>query len=173
MNVQLIAYTENPEKIIACAGKLCYSPVGLDDLYDGLTDESAAGFVDMLSGLGHTSTTEHVSFTFAIEGVSRAFLAQVTRHRIASYSVQSQRYVSEKDFEFVTPPEIKADPKAEEIFLKAMRQDAENYNSLTEILRAKHYKTYIAQGLTEKQAESKAHKQAIEPDYSSDDGKNS
>ena len=130
MKVQLISYTPNPEKTVACAAKLCYSPIGIDQVYDGLTEEKARDFVDMLSSMGHESPIEHVSFTFGIEGVSRAFLAQVTRHRLASYSVQSQRYVKENQFEYVTPPEIEADPKAKEIFIKAMEQDMENYPCL-------------------------------------------
>ena len=104
MKVQLIAHTPNPEKVVAAAAKLCYSNAQIDTLLDGLTEEKSKEFVTMLSSLGHESPTEHVSFTFAIEGVSRALLAQITRHRLASYSVQSQRYVNLKQFEFVTPP---------------------------------------------------------------------
>lgn len=162
MKVQLLAYTENPEKIVACAAKLCYSPVGIDELYDGLTEEKASSFVNMLASLGHESPIEHVSFTFGIEGVSRSLLAQITRHRLASYSVQSQRYVKENDFSFVIPPEIEADEKAKAIFLKAMRQDIENYNALADILKEKHYQAFLSEGCTEKQAKSKAEKKAIE-----------
>ena len=82
----------------------------------------------MLSNLGHASPTEHASFTFAIEGVSRALLAQITRHRIASYSVQSQRYVRLDDFKFVVPPEVKADPESKARFLKAMEEEAAHYS---------------------------------------------
>ena len=116
MKVQLIAHTPNPEKVVAAAAKLCYSNAQIDTLLDGLTEEKSKEFVTMLSSLGHESPTEHVSFTFAIEGVSRALLAQITRHRIASYSVQSQRYVNLKQFEFVTPPEVAADEETLEKF---------------------------------------------------------
>ena len=95
MRVELIAHTPNPEKVVAAAAKLCYSSSNAVDIMDNLTDDKVEKFLDMLSGLGHDSPTEHVTFTFAIEGVSRALLAQFTRHRIASYSVKSQRYVSE------------------------------------------------------------------------------
>ena len=118
MKVTLIAHTPDPEKTIACAAKLCYSASTIDTLYDGLTEEKAADFVGMLAEIGHESPIEHASFTFGIEGVSRALLAQITRHRIASYSVQSQRYVREKEFEFVTPPEIEACPEAKKVFFK-------------------------------------------------------
>ena len=80
--VTLLAHTPNPEKTVASAAKLCYSSSNITDLYDGLTDEKAADFVEMLSEIGHESPTEHASFTFGIEGVSRAFLAQMTRHRM-------------------------------------------------------------------------------------------
>lgn len=78
---------------------------------DKLTDEKTASFVDMLAEIGHESPIEHASFTFGIEGVSRSLLAQITRHRIASFSVQSQRYVAENRFDYVLPPEIEALPR--------------------------------------------------------------
>ena len=106
MKVTLIAYTPAPEKTIAAAAKLCYSAADIDTVMDGLTEEKTASFVDMLSEIGHESPIEHANFTFGIEGVSRSLLAQLTRHRIASYSVQSQRYVREKMFDYVLPPEI-------------------------------------------------------------------
>ena len=104
--VTLISYTPQPEKTVASAAKLCYSPVSIEEIQEGLTEEKTAAFVDMLAEIGHESPIEHASFTFGIEGVSRSLLAQITRHRLASYSVQSQRYVKESMFEFVLPPEI-------------------------------------------------------------------
>ena len=99
--------------MVAAAAKLCYSAVGVDKLMEDLTPEKSAKFLKMLSNLGHASPTEHASFTFAIEGVSRALLAQITRHRIASYSVQSQRYVRLDDFRFVIPPEVGGRPRVQ------------------------------------------------------------
>lgn len=81
LRVSLIAYTPEPEKVVAAAAKLCYSSAGVDDLLAGLTPEKSREFVEKLAKLGHESPTEHVSFTFAIEGVSRSLLAQITRHR--------------------------------------------------------------------------------------------
>ena len=107
LKVSLIAHTPEPEKVVAAAAKLCYSNAHIDDLLDGLTPEKSADFVRMLARMGHESPTEHASFTFAIEGVSRSLLAQITRHRIASFSVQSQRYVRLDQFEYVTPPVIR------------------------------------------------------------------
>ena len=92
--------------MVAAAAKLCYSDAHITDLLDGLDEEKTARFLTMLSDLGHASPIEHASFTFGIEGVSRTLLAQITRHRIASFSVQSQRYVRLDDFRYVIPPEI-------------------------------------------------------------------
>ena len=93
MTVTLISHTPQPEQIIAAAAKLCYSDTTVEDLMDGLSAEQAEKFVGMLETMGHESPVEHVTFTFGIAGVSRSLLAQITRHRIASFSVQSQRYV--------------------------------------------------------------------------------
>ena len=71
MKVELLAYTENPELVVAQAAKLCYSPVGVDEIREKLDEESTEKFVKMLMGFSHASPLEHVSFTFAVEGVSR------------------------------------------------------------------------------------------------------
>ena len=110
MLVTLIAHTNDPEKTVAAAARLCYSDAHIATLLDGMTPEKTAAFLQKLSDVGHASPIEHASFTFGIEGVSRTFLAQVTRHRIASFSVQSQRYVRLEDFHYVIPPEIDAIP---------------------------------------------------------------
>ncbi len=162
MKVQLIAHTPDPERVVAAAAKLCYSSSPATDIMDNLSEEKIEKFLDMLSGLGHDSPTEHVTFTFAIEGVSRSLLAQITRHRIASYSVKSQRYVSESMFEYILPPEIESVPEAKEIFVKAMEKDMEDYNRLTDILTKKHYNEMLASGMDEKAASNAAKKKAIE-----------
>ncbi|WP_322179760.1 FAD-dependent thymidylate synthase [Neglectibacter caecimuris] len=162
MLVKLLAYTPEPEKAVACAAKLCYSAADIDTLYEGLTEEKVSSFLDHLSAIGHESPIEHASFTFGIEGVSRSLLAQITRHRLASFSVQSQRYVRENAFSFVLPPEIEAVPEAKEEFLKAMEEDQRHYESLTSILAAKHKRELLAQGEEEKAAVRKAEKKAIE-----------
>lgn len=160
--VTLIAYTPNPEYTIANAAKLCYSPASIENVRDGLDDEKVASFVDMLSEIGHESPIEHASFTFGIEGVSRALLAQITRHRIASFSVQSQRYVREKQFNYVLPPEIENDSEALEVFLNAMKRNQEDYDKISAILKEKHKKELMTAGKDEKTAERLAEKKAIE-----------
>ena len=162
MKVTLISYTQNAESVVAAAAKICYSPVGIDDIFQDLDNEKSADFVKMLASFGHESPTEHVIFTFGIEGVSRSFLTQITRHRIASYSVQSQRYVEENGFEHITPPEIENDPEVLEIFKEQMEHCKQVYNKIAEKLRNKHYDRLIAQGNDKKTAISSAQKMAIE-----------
>lgn len=162
MNVKLIAYTPEPEKVVAAAAKLCYSNARIDDLLDGLTPEKSREFVQRLASMGHESPTEHVSFTFAIEGVSRSLLAQITRHRIASYSVQSQRYVNLHQFDYVLPPELAGDAEAEAAFRQAMEEEAQHYQRITGILKEKHKAAFLAQGKDEKTAARMAEKKAIE-----------
>ena len=122
MKVKLVQYTPQPERTVALAARLCYSPVGVEELDDRLTDESVTSFVRKLVGLGHFSALEHVSFTFAVEGVSRVLTHQLVRHRIASYSQQSQRYVAEHDFETIMPLSIGANAVARERFNALMQE---------------------------------------------------
>ena len=160
--VTLLACTPEPEKLVAAAAKLCYSPSSIETIREGLTEEKTSSFVQMLAEIGHESPIEHASFTFGIEGVSRSFLAQITRHRIASYSVQSQRYVAEDSFAYVVPPEIEAIPEAKEEFLAAMREDRAHYERLTALLKEKHREELLREGKTEKEADRAAEKRAIE-----------
>lgn len=110
MNVQLLAHTPAPEQLVAASAKLCYSAASIADLA-AIEADKAAEFISRLPE-AHQSPFEHVSFTFGIEGVSRAMLAQITRHRIASFSVQSQRYVNMDEFGYVIPPSIAANQDA-------------------------------------------------------------
>ena len=162
MLVQLIAHTNDPEKTIAAAAKLCYSDAHIETLLDGLTPEKTEAFLQRLNDVGHASPIEHASFTFGIEGVSRTFLAQVTRHRIGSFSVQSQRYVRLEDFRYVIPPEIEAIPEARAQFIASMNDDANKYLDLVQTLENAHTARFMADGLDEKAARAKASKQANE-----------
>ena len=162
MLVTLIAHTNEPEKTIAAAAKLCYSDAQIATLLDGLTPEKTAAFLQRLNDVGHASPIEHASFTFGVEGVSRTFLAQITRHRIASFSVQSQRYVRLEDFRYVIPPEIACIPEAKAQFIRSMNDDAQKYLELVHTLEDAHTARLMAQGLPEKAARAKASKQANE-----------
>lgn len=162
LKVKMLAHTPDAEKLIAAAAKFCYSNSDTDSILDKLSDEATESFLNMLVEIGHESPIEHASFTFAIEGVSRTLLAQLTRHRIASYSVQSQRYVKENHFAYIVPPEIENDEQAKKIFIKAMENDMESYERLSAILFEKHYNAMLSQGISEKKAKNAAEKKAIE-----------
>lgn len=134
MKVKIIAYTPNPEEVVASAAKLCYSKVGVDEIQENLTEEGIEKFVSMLSAIGHHSPLEHCTFTFAVEGISRACSHQLVRHRIASYSQQSQRYVKLDKFDYIIPTAIENNEFAKDIFLNAMEQDQKAYNGIVEEL---------------------------------------
>lgn len=109
LKVTLIAHTPDPEKTCALAARTCYSALDEAGLSALVAEKDQTAFLKRIVASGHLSVLEHASFTFFAEGVSRSLLAQVTRHRIASFSVQSQRYVSLADgFNYVIPPRIKA-----------------------------------------------------------------
>lgn len=162
MKVTLLAHTPQPERVVAASAKLCYSSSDVGELYDNLTEEKVTGFIDMLSDLGHQSPIEHVGFTFGIEGISRACSHQLVRHRIASYSQKSQRYVSEANFEFIVPPEIAADEQANEEFLKQMDSLTQSYKKIADILTQKHKEEFMRQGVPENKAKTLAEKKANE-----------
>lgn len=130
MKVKLIRYTPEPERTVAMAARLCYSPSGAEELAESMTETQINKLVRKIIELGHLSTFEHVSFTFAVEGVSRVLTHQLVRHRIASYSQQSQRYVKEHDFEYIIPPSIAANKAAKEQFDKLMETVRHTYAQL-------------------------------------------
>lgn len=132
MQVKLLRYTPEPEKTVAMSARLCYSPIGAAELEENITDEQAGRLVRKLIDMGHFSTLEHVVFTFAVEGVSRVLTHQLVRHRIASYSQQSQRYVKEHDFETIMPPSIAAKPEAKAKFEELAAQIRSLYTEWTE-----------------------------------------
>ncbi|ABW18034.1 thymidylate synthase, flavin-dependent [Alkaliphilus oremlandii OhILAs] len=163
MKVSLITYTPEPEKLVAGAAKLCYSPSGINELMSNLEEGNVEKFIAMLAIMGHESPFEHINFTFGIEGVSRSLTHQLVRHRIgSSYSQKSQRYVNEGGFEYIIPPQIGGIPEAKALYIKTMENDQLAYDELTNILFEKHYKDYLDKGKNEKAAKSAAEKQAIE-----------
>ena len=132
LKVKLLTNTKEPELIIATAGKLCYSPSNIEDLMEKQTEESVEKFVKMLVSMGHESLLEHWSFSFAIEGVSRSLTHQLVRHRIASYSQQSQRYVREGQFEYVIPKDIKHNPYLTHKFIMHMLRSQKAYDAIVD-----------------------------------------
>lgn len=109
LRVELLSCTPEGENLVALAAKLCYSKSGISSLKERISQADQSAFIEKIIASGHLSVVEHVSMTFAVEGVSRALLAQLTRHRIASFSVQSQRYVPlDSQFNYIVPPRIRA-----------------------------------------------------------------
>lgn len=107
--VLLISHTPEPQALVSLGARLCYAGGDVDSLLKLVSEADQQAFLSKIMGMGHESVLEHASFTFLAEGVSRVLLAQLTRHRIASFSVQSQRYVSYSDgFGYIVPPAIEA-----------------------------------------------------------------
>lgn len=132
MDVSLISCTPNPEKLVAVAARLCYSNIEPTQLYQDLTDEQIENLINIVTSNGHLSTLEHVSFTFAISGVSRSCTHQLIRHRMASYNQQSQRYVKFNDdkLKIVVPETIIKNEFAKYEFDSAMNACKQSYNNL-------------------------------------------
>lgn len=130
LKVKLLSYTPNPEEVVASAAKLCYSPVGVNEIIEKLDSQNVEKFIEKLASIKHLSPFEHVSFSFAVEGVSRTLTHQLVRHRIASYSQKSQRYVKETMFDFIVPPSIENNEKAKEIFIKEMESSQKAYDDI-------------------------------------------
>lgn len=138
LKVALLRHSLVPEETVALGARLCYSRATIDDLNQRVSARDQTAFVEKLLSMGHESVLEHASFTFGVEGVSRVLLAQLTRHRLASFSVQSQRYVSyEKGFGYIIPPKIAAlGEEAQAEYERQMRQMHEWYCAWQEKLGA-------------------------------------
>jgi len=132
MNVKLIGFTPNPEKLPAMAAKLTHSKTKPEDLGNS-SEKELTTILEQVMKLGHTSVVEHTSFTFAISDVSRSLTHQLVRHRIASYSQQSQRYVNLNDPNYVIPPTIEKDKHMKKAYGKTMSGIWKQYNKLLEL----------------------------------------
>ncbi|MFH0973165.1 MAG: FAD-dependent thymidylate synthase [Candidatus Micrarchaeota archaeon] len=130
LKVRLLKHTQDPERVCAEAAKLCYNPIGVDELGGKLSDEEVQKSLRHIMKMGHYSVIEHAVFTFAIEGVSRACTHELVRHRIASYSQQSQRHVSEAGFNFIEPQTIKDKPELSKRFQSFMDASQSLYSEL-------------------------------------------
>lgn len=154
MEVYLIAY--DSETLVAAAAKVCYSGKPILDILSTEYQVDSAKYLEMLMDLGHESPLEHISFTFAVQGISRACLAQLTRHRIASYSVRSQRYVSEAQCSFVVPPEIDRNEEARAYFQNSVSESLTAYKEIVKVLKA----SYVEGGMDARDAQKKAQEDA-------------
>lgn len=135
LKVTLLSQTIDPEQNVVAAIRQCYSSVGAKELKEKTTEEVKNRLINQVVESGHTSTVEHAVFTFAIEGISRACSHQLVRHRIASFSQQSQRYVdlSKSDLGYIVPPEIKKDKKLLEKYEKVMNLIEGEYRDLVKL----------------------------------------
>ncbi|HOK56819.1 MAG TPA: FAD-dependent thymidylate synthase [bacterium] len=135
MEVKLIEMSSNPEEIIYSAARQCYSEKDAYDIFvkaKNIEKKKIEKFIDEIVKSGHESVLEHVKFTFAISGISRALTHQLVRHRVASYSQQSQRYVNMENFKYIVPPSIKKDEILSEIFEETMEFIKNSYKKLIE-----------------------------------------
>lgn len=136
LRVKLLDVTQNALTLIYAACRQCYAQDFAGDIFDKAPDAARQEeFVRKVVASGHQSPIEHVKFTFAVEGVSRALTHQLVRHRIASFSQQSQRYVKETDFDYIIPPSIESNTAARENFLKAMRDIQAGYTELLALFK--------------------------------------
>ncbi len=142
MNVTLLACTPHPEGVVYTAARLCYSSKGIQEL---LREEGASPkrLIEQLKASGHHSVLEHASFTFGIEGISRVTTHQLVRHRLASYSQRSQRYVSEEDLQYITPPSVAENREAMDLFQQVMERCKEAYGRLLRLNIPKEDARYL------------------------------
>lgn len=130
MKVNLVSFTPEPERLVAATARLCYADAPSEDLLASMTAEQIQALLGRLIQQGHLSPFEHASFSFAVSGVSRALTHELVRHRIASYTQRSQRWLNETGFAYVTPPRISANAEAERIFTEAMAALRRDYARL-------------------------------------------
>ena len=131
MHVELLYHTPDPERAIATAARLCYAPVGAAELMETMPEERVRSVLSTIMSSGHFSTLEHASYTFAVDGVSRALTHQLVRHRLASFNQQSQRYVKFTDgVDVVVPDTVKATPETEAVFDEAIEACVSAYKKL-------------------------------------------
>jgi thymidylate synthase (FAD) len=144
LKVTLVSYSPEPEKTISAAARLCYSPADSEEILSRVKESDQRDFLDKLTAVGHLSPVEHASFTFIVEGISRACSHQLVRHRLASYSQQSQRYVGEEEFDYLIPPSISQDKELKALFERTMEDIQKSYSCLTEQLVQKGCSTESA-----------------------------
>lgn len=152
MHVTLLTYTPDPERTVACAARLCYSPAGIDEVMDKLTDEkTASSSICWRKSATRAYRTRELHLRYR-RGVPVAAGADHPPP-LASFSVQSQRYVAENRFDYVLPPEIEALPEAAAVYRQAMEEDQAHYEELTRLLKNKHKQELLASGMEEKAAD--------------------
>lgn len=133
MKVKLLSYTKDPEQVVAAAIRQCYAAVGAKELKKKIDKETRQRLIKQVLASGHTSTLEHASFTFGIEGISRVSEIQLIRHRVGcSYSIQSGRYVKRGEAKFVIPVSIQNDKEILPKYKKILKEVQSLYNEMTD-----------------------------------------
>lgn len=146
MKVKLLAYTQNADAVCVAAGRSCYSEKSSMVLAD--EGKYTSNILKKIVEMGHHSVIEHASFTFSIEGVSRSLTHQLVRHRIASFSQQSQRYVSMNNPTYVIPETVKADPELKKVYEDTMKEIWGSYNKLVERIPPEDARYVLPNGCT-------------------------
>lgn len=129
---QVLSHTPQPERTVALAARLCYSGRGVSELQTQLGDAEIEALLGKLLGMGHFSALEHAQFVFGVEGISRACSHQLVRHRVASYSQQSQRYVTLHEVRAVVPPALAVEPEQRARFEAKLAELWAYYRELVE-----------------------------------------
>jgi len=131
LKIKLLRFTADAERLCGTAASTSIKSGSPSDIFEKMDAETAKKKIRRVTGYGHGSVIEHASFTFSIEGVSRAMTHQLVRHRIASYTQQSQRYVTYDTLEsYVTPPSIEKDKKARTNYEQTLAKISETYQNL-------------------------------------------
>lgn len=139
----VLSKTENPEKLIAGAARLCYSPSDVESIMNNLTEKTIDRLVNDLARMNHDSPFEHATITFGIDGVSRALSHQLVRHRIASYNQQSQRYVQMDSPDYIVPDTVRKDAQALGYYTHILYEIKRYYDKLIEMGIPKEDARYI------------------------------
>ncbi len=131
MKVRLLRHTAEAERLCGTAAQTSIKSGAPSEIFDKMDAETAEKIIRKVTSYGHTSVIEHASFTFSLEGVSRAMTHQLVRHRVASYTQQSQRYVTYNTLdEYVTPPSMTNNGEAKELFDETLNKISETYQKL-------------------------------------------
>jgi thymidylate synthase (FAD) len=142
MKVELVSITPDAEKLIETAGRISHLS------YDKQTEDSYKEFIKRIIKLGHFSILEHAYATFKISGISRACSHQLVRHRICSFTQQSQRYVDESNFEYIIPDSVRNNLKAYELFTDFVNKAKSVYIELLKLGIKKEDARYVLPNAT-------------------------
>ena len=144
MKVKLLRFTADSELLCGAAASTSIKSGKPSEIFEKMDAETAKHKIRQVTGYGHASVIEHASFTFSVEDVSRAMTHQLVRHRVASYTQQSQRYVTYDTIEkYVTPPSIVRNAEAKKVFDETLEEISEAYHELLKMTIPKEDARFI------------------------------